>query len=196
MESSELAEQVLQMLPLDNAMALYIRLISSVWRDAFDVTVTTLRINGNSLLGHATFTTRFPNLNTITLTHEYPETALQTLVGFTALNSLNLSNFTTLTNDGLQELASLTALTSLDLTQCGQVTDGLQHLASLTSLTRLNLTNCFEITNNGLQALSSLTSLTSLTFATSLRASHRRRVFHIRQFQWSHQSRNDLLPHH
>jgi hypothetical protein len=85
----------------------------------------------------------------------------------TALTSLDLTKCTGVTNNGLQVLANLTTLASLDISLGGQVTDGLRHLASLTTLTELNLRNCFEITNDGLKALNGLTSLTRLAFATS-----------------------------
>jgi hypothetical protein len=63
-------------------------------------------------------------------------------------------------DNGLWRLASLTALTSLDLLDCKKVSDeGLCALAGLTTLTRLDLRGCRQVTDNGLGALAGLTSL-------------------------------------
>jgi hypothetical protein len=48
-----------------------------------------------------------------------------------------------ITDQGVQSLASLTALTTLNLAECSLITDkGVQSLASLTTLTTLNFDGC------------------------------------------------------
>ena len=64
------------------------------------------------------------------------------------------------TDQGLQAVAELKALTHLYLTDCSLVTDqGLQAVAGLTSLTKLSLNN-IPVTDAGIQYLSSLKKLT------------------------------------
>ena len=67
----------------------------------------------------------------------------------TALTSLNISDCEEVTSDeGLQALSRLTALTSLDISDCTQVTDeGVQALGSLTALMSLKLANCYKVTD-------------------------------------------------
>eukprot|EP00242_Pyramimonas_sp_CCMP2087_P011203 CAMPEP_0198213910 /NCGR_PEP_ID=MMETSP1445-20131203/35203_1 /TAXON_ID=36898 /ORGANISM="Pyramimonas sp., Strain CCMP2087" /LENGTH=71 /DNA_ID=CAMNT_0043888771 /DNA_START=149 /DNA_END=361 /DNA_ORIENTATION=- len=53
-----------------------------------------------------------------------------------------------------QTFAGLTALTSLDLSCCLQVSDeGLRALASFTALNSLNLRGCEQVSDDGLRAL-------------------------------------------
>jgi hypothetical protein len=99
------------------------------------------------------------------------------------LTTLNLAGCTQVSNNELRVLATLTALTSLNLGYCSdngsdnrlrttwsgrttgstQVSDnGLRALAGLTALTSLNLEACRQVSDDGLLALSSLTALTSL----------------------------------
>jgi hypothetical protein len=61
----------------------------------------------------------------------------------------------------LQQLASLTRLTSLDLSGTG-VSAGLAQLTSLKGLCTLSLDDCAHVTHEHLQPLSALTSLTCL----------------------------------
>ena len=82
------------------------------------------------------------------------------LAGLTALTSLNLSGCGQLTD--VSVLAGLTALTSLDLSGCGQLTD-VSVLAGLTALTSLDLSGCGQLTD--VSVLAGLTALTSLNLS-------------------------------
>src|SRR5581483_3019784 len=63
--------------------------------------------------------------------------------GLTALQSLDLSSCVQLTDAGLAHLRGLTALRSFYLRWCDWLTDaGLAHLKSLTALQELNLQEC------------------------------------------------------
>ena len=56
------------------------------------------------------------------------------------------------TDTGLEHVAKLTQLTSLNLSCCVKITDtGLEHVAKLTQLTSLDLINCDKITDTGLE---------------------------------------------
>ena len=71
------------------------------------------------------------------------------------LTSLNLSNCTNITDAGLAHLAEL-PLTQLNLSGCENITDaGLAHLTGL-PLTQLNLSECENITDAGLAHLAKL----------------------------------------
>ncbi len=87
----------------------------------------------------------------------------QKLASLTALTSLDLVN-NNIRADGARALASLTALTSLDLSYNSIGDDGARALASLTALTSLNLLSN-QIGPDGARALASLTALTSLNLA-------------------------------
>ena len=69
-----------------------------------------------------------------------------------------------LQDNDLKIIGQASELTSLDLTQCGRISDkGLEHLSGLTSLKTLNLTGCRKISAAGLKHLQNLTSLESLS---------------------------------
>jgi F-box/leucine-rich repeat protein 14 len=70
-----------------------------------------------------------------------------------ALTTLNNSGCN-VTDEGLQALSSLTALSTLNLSWCGRVTaEGLQTLNSLTALTSIYLYGCPNVTAAANQAL-------------------------------------------
>ena len=73
--------------------------------------------------------------------------------GLTGLTRLRFNfnfNLSLMTDQGVQSLASLTALTTLNLAECSLITDqGVQSLTSLTALTTLNLAECSLITDQG-----------------------------------------------
>lgn len=80
------------------------------------------------------------------------------------LAHLDLSNCTTVTDEGVRALSPLSSLKSLSLANCEEVTDeGVRAIAfSHAALTRLNLANCKAITTDGLRALATLTTLGKL----------------------------------
>jgi len=89
---------------------------------------------------------------------------------FTGLTSVKLvSTFSSFgnTDAGLQHVAKLTNLTTLDLTGCFfGITDAeLQHVAKLTNLTTLSLSS-HRITDAGLQYVAKLTNLTTLSLSS------------------------------
>mmetsp|Transcript_27780 Transcript_27780/g.46488 ORF Transcript_27780/g.46488 Transcript_27780/m.46488 type:complete len:81 (-) Transcript_27780:14-256(-) len=77
------------------------------------------------------------------------------MAAHTALTTINLAHCNKVTDEGLKALTLLTALTCLDLGYSRQVTyKGLRALlASLTALTRLNLTGCYRIIDGRLRTL-------------------------------------------
>jgi hypothetical protein len=80
----------------------------------------------------------------------------------TGLTDLNLT-YSSVAAAGLRAVSSLIALTSLDLSLCGNVTaEGLRAVSSLTALTLLSLSCCTNVTSEGLLAVSRHTALTSL----------------------------------
>ena len=82
----------------------------------------------------------------------------QVLSGLRGLKFLDLDGCR-LTDQGVQSLASLTALTTLNLSVCSLISDqGVQSLASLTALTTLSLSWCNLISDQGAQSLASLTA--------------------------------------
>jgi hypothetical protein len=85
---------------------------------------------------------------------------LRALASLTALTSLNLQQCREVSNNGLHALVGLTALKNLNLWGCDRVSDdGLQALAGLTTLISLNLKQCGQVSNNGLRALAGVTAL-------------------------------------
>ena len=61
---------------------------------------------------------------------------------------------------------SVFSTAGLDLSYCHKITDtGLEHVAQLTQLTSLNVGGCDQITDTGLEHRARLMQLTSLDFA-------------------------------
>jgi hypothetical protein len=84
------------------------------------------------------------------------------LGGFTMLTSLDL-RYCTVTDAEVLAVGELTALTTLCLFYCRNVTDvAVGTLSGLTGLTELNLAGCRKLTNVAVAALSGLTGLTLL----------------------------------
>ena len=74
-----------------------------------------------------------------------------------ALTSLDVSGSGKITDAGLREISKLTSLTSLDVQSCNNITDaGVADLSKLTSLTSLDVGNC-EITDAGVAEISKIT---------------------------------------
>ena len=88
------------------------------------------------------------------------DAGLQQLAELKSLHTLNLGN-TRVADAGLKELAGLTKLTTLGLHNTRVTDAGLQQLAGLTNLTLLTLDGT-QITDAGLQQLAGLTKLTRL----------------------------------
>jgi hypothetical protein len=88
---------------------------------------------------------------------------LRELTGLTALASLSLSHCKQMTGVGFDSLSGLTALSTLDASSCDAMTSaGVRELSSLTSLKTLNLDYNLYLSVADIRQLSSLTSLTSL----------------------------------
>ena len=91
------------------------------------------------------------------------DNGLARLQSLTHLQSLNFSGCRNLTDAGLVHLQSLTQLRSLDLSLWHRLTGvGLAHLQPLTQLQSLNFSYCHNLTDAGLVHLQSLTQLQSL----------------------------------
>jgi hypothetical protein len=86
---------------------------------------------------------------------------VQELAGLTALTTLNLCGcYQGSSYNGLRKLAGLTALTTLNLDGCELLSDDLRSLAGLvTALTSLNLDGCAQPSDSGLHSLLGLTAL-------------------------------------
>ena len=168
----DVAGEVMEQLKWDRGASAVFRKICKGWREAHDQSVTRLSVSGNSLPRNFVLRMRFPRVKEIGVCLQsgaqsahtfYNDQWLRTLTGITALTSLDLRYCEQVSDDGLRTLAGFMSLTSLDLTQCKQVSDaGLRTLAGLTSLTVLGLAACNRVTDNGLLSLSGLTGLTSL----------------------------------
>jgi len=90
------------------------------------------------------------------------------LTPLTALTSLHLAGCREVTGEGLRVIASLTSLTDLDvLCQEGYRTkftnEDMRALAPLTAMTSLRLAGCRDLTDEGFRVLTSFTKLTKLT---------------------------------
>jgi hypothetical protein len=80
----------------------------------------------------------------------------------TALTTLNLIGCRELTDEGLRAVSSITALTELNL-GCSNVTDHtLLAMRNIRTLTSLDLTECENVTAAGVQALRSTAAAPSL----------------------------------
>lgn len=82
---------------------------------------------------------------------------LEHIAQITSLTSLNLHECSNVTNNGLVALSSLRGLASLSLKGCDKVTNaGIETLQRHSMLTSLNLYGCMRITDKGLHALTQL----------------------------------------
>jgi hypothetical protein len=81
-----------------------------------------------------------------------------------AITSLDISNCGTVTDEGLAAaVSSLPALTSLNINCCVKVTDaGVRAVSSLPALVSVNLSNCVKVTAAGVPALRNTTAAPSL----------------------------------
>jgi Leucine-rich repeat (LRR) protein len=167
----DMAGEVMGHLKWDKGASALFRQTCKGWRDAHDENLTCLNVNGNSLTSSFTIVrTRFPKVKEIGVRFHagpsfintfYDEQWLQTLASLPALTNLDLEDCQQVTDDGLLALACLTALTNLNLKMCMQVSDdGLRALASLTALVNLNLGGCEQVSDDGLRTLDGLTALT------------------------------------
>ena len=108
-------------------------------------------------------------LNTLRFCGDIDEQAVPVLASLTALTSLEL-NCRRLTDEAVQSISALTLLTSLVLNGCHDITNqGLKSLSALTSLTNLDLAGCRGITGHvGVRSLSVLNSLNTLHLPTRI----------------------------
>ena len=79
-----------------------------------------------------------------------------------ALTYLYLYEVRSLTVDGLRAVGGLTTLTNLELSYANVTDAVLRELRGLTALTFLGLNGCSEVTDVGLQHLSSLAALADI----------------------------------
>jgi hypothetical protein len=155
----DMAEEVMKHLQWDRGASAVFRNICKGWRNAHDQWVTHLSVTGDSQRLSSLSGTRFPRITRDANAH-YDDKWLRTLADLTALTSLDLSNCEEVSDAELHALAGLTTLTSLNLAKCDQVSD--DGFCALVGLTNLNLRFCFRLSDNGLHALSGLTALTYL----------------------------------
>jgi hypothetical protein len=177
----DMAEEVMEHLKWDKGASAVFRKICKGWRDAHDQRITLLNVTGDSLRLSSLLGTRFPRVKEIGVrisrvscdaNSYYDHKWLRTLADLTALTSLDLSNCEEVSDAELDALAGLTALTSLNLTKCTQVSyDGFCALAGHTALTSLNLTRYAQFVDDGFCALAGLTALTSLNLEQCIKVS-------------------------
>jgi hypothetical protein len=109
----------------------------------------------------------------LVLSHETTDEAMGMLVRrFPAVASLwvegSRGRGSALTDEGVQAVSSLRALTSLDLTGCVKITDeGVRAVSSCSAISSLNLSYCYQVTAEGMRVVSSLPALTSLILRSS-----------------------------
>ena len=143
-----------------------LRLVCRHWRSVVDSDLETL--SPNSMLARV-LVSRFPNLRVLHLTNcdHIRNRDLQII----SRSGLHLHTLTLgddackpwVTNSGLEHIAQITSLTSLNLHECNNVTNnGLMALTSLQGLASLSLKGCGKLTNAGMEALQRHTTLTSL----------------------------------
>ena len=144
---TDVAREVMEHLKWDRGTSEVFRQVCKGWRDSHDRSATRLRVTGDSLPSSCILMTRFQILKEIGVRFDSGPRFASTFQ---------------------RTFASLTALTSLDLARCEQVSDnGLHTLGGLTALTSLNVSWCYEVSGDGLRALSTITALTDLMWMVS-----------------------------
>jgi hypothetical protein len=127
------AGEVMEQLKWDRRASAVFRKICKGWRDAHDQSVSCLVVKDNSLPG--ILRTRFPRVKEIRarllpgrssfVVHpSLDDRWWRTLTSLTALTSLNLVGCREVSDDGMRALAGLATLTSLSLSRCEKLTDG------------------------------------------------------------------------
>jgi hypothetical protein len=107
---------------------------------------------------------RLPNLNTLGLRGcRLPNEGIKEVAALSRLQKLYLSDCPWVTDTDLKELTSLKRLKELVLTGCTRVTDsGLKDVAAFAQLQLLELSECRQISDAGLKELASLQRLQRL----------------------------------
>jgi hypothetical protein len=164
---ADMAREVMEHLNWDRGTSEVFRQVCKGWRDSHDRSATRLRVTGDSLPSSCILMTRFQILKEIGVRFDsgprFASIFQRTFASLTALTSLDLRECEQVSDNGLHALDGLTALTSLNLSFCRQLSHGgLCSLAGLTALTSLDLHGCREMSDYGLRRLSTLTALTSL----------------------------------
>jgi len=191
----DVAEEVIVQLKWERGASAVFRRVCKGWRDAHEQCALRLSVNAclsmsdcrfNYAKMMSRFIMRFQRINEIVMVRGplvgHPAGSvecsgadkwLQALAGLTALTSLDLQECWEVTDDGLRALSSLTALTDLHLGFCRQVSDnGLRViLAGLTALSTLGLSGCEQVSDVGLRDLAGLTTLTDLDLGYCRRVS-------------------------
>jgi hypothetical protein len=155
----DMAGEVMEQLKWVRRASAVFRKMCKGWRDAHDQSVTRLTVSLPGIL-----MTRFPRVKDIgvrLLPHihytAHPSIDgqwLRTLAGFTALTSLNLVGCREVSDCGMRALAGLIALTSLNLARCFKLTNGgFRELSGLTALTCLDLSDCWQVSDDGMRAV-------------------------------------------
>jgi hypothetical protein len=117
---ADVAEEIMEHLKWDRGASEVIRQICKGWRDALDESVTRLSVTGDSLPSSFVLMTRFQRLKEIGVRFDSGPRFASTFCD----------------EEWLRTFASLTTLTSLDLTDCEQLSDDELHaLGELTALT-------------------------------------------------------------
>ena len=151
----------------------HLRLVCRHWQSVVDHDLESL--SPNTMLSR-TLVQRFPNLKVLHLTS--CENIRNRDLLIISRSGLHLHTLTLgddackpwVTNSGLEHIAQITSLTSLNLHECKNVTNnGLLALTSLRGLASLSLKGCGKLTNAGLEALQRHTLLTSLNLYGCMR---------------------------
>lgn len=110
---------------------------------------------------------QLPNIQHLDLSDfHYPIDGIIPFITTSALTSLDLCNCIQLTDAGLAHVANLPNLNTLAIDCCSRVTsEGLAHLAALDNLHTLNMDGCYSLSDVGLGHLGALEQLRKLTIS-------------------------------
>ena len=111
------------------------------------------------------YLTSFPNLKSVDLSglSYFNDRGLQYIASMKTIESLNLKQCRNLTDTGLGYMTGFTNLTHLDLSYCSNIRDaGFAKLAPLTKLKSLNLSYCRNLTDKSIDQIIKFKDLESL----------------------------------
>ena len=170
--SPDVAGEVMEQLEWERLASGVFRRVCKGWRDAHDQCVRYLSVNAR-LSADALMMMWTPRFNSSRMMMN------RFILRFQRVQRIDIRGsgdpphrpFVGDADKWLWALDGLTALTSLDLHGCRQVSDdGLRELAGFTALTYLNLVGCHQVSDIGLQALANLTVLITLDLSDCDRA--------------------------
>jgi hypothetical protein len=167
----ELLLTVLDQLKWGRRESAAVRRMCSRWRRIHDAGRKRLFLWGDSTDEMVeTLCARMPALTALMLySKDLTDEGLQAVAKLESLTSLDLYECQLVTDEGLRAVAELKSLEHLNLAGCSLVTDeGLRAVAELKWLEHLDLGDCSKVTDVGLRHLSGLNQLTHLDLSCCL----------------------------